>query len=373
MKIEIDATPLLLVSAGVKNYFYYWLKHLRRQAAKDEKILAFPFIGKFGDLTHERSVLPFWATYPRLAMLYGVNILGYPFAEWITSRADVFHTSNQVRNPPRKTLLTATVHDMTCWLMPELHTAANVRADKSYAERVLSRAAGLIAVSENTKQDLVRLAGISEENIEVIHPGIPEQFFHVPAEEVWRVREAYNLPHPYLLNIGTVEPRKNLDTLLDAYGQLSADIRQANDLVIAGPGGWSAEATLARLHAGEHDVRYLGYIPEADLPALTAGARAFVYPSLYEGFGFPVAQAIACGVPVVVSNVSSLPEVAGDGGLQVDPRSVSELGAALERIIENQELREILGAKGKQRAESFRWEQCARRSLLFFRNVAGRL
>ena len=370
MRIQIDATPLLLVSAGVKNYFYYWLRHLRRQAGGDE-ILAFPFLGDYGALTHERSVVSRWATYPRLALLYFVNTPGNPAIEWVAARADVFHASNQVRVPPRRTRLTATIHDLTCWLMPELHTEANVRADRNHAEKVLKPAAGLIAVSESTKRDAVRLLDLDPDRIHVIHPGVAEPYFRTSEEGVARVTAAYGLRRPYILFLGTVEPRKNLDTLLDACAALPAPVRREADLVVIGPPGWRAEATLRRLQSGEEGVRYLGYVPESVLPSLVAGARVFVYPSLYEGFGFPVAQAMAAGVPVVVSNVSSLPEVAGDGGLLVDPRSVSELRSAINRVLTNDALRAQLGRQARERARRYSWDECARRSLGFFRNVAG--
>jgi len=176
------------------------------------------------------------------------------------------------------------------------------------------------------------------------------------------------LSRPYLLFVGTIEPRKNVDLLLDAYQGLPASLRDEFDLVLAGPIGWASPATLARVRA----MRYLGYVPEPDLAPLTAAAAAFAYPSLYEGFGFPVAQAMAAGVPVVTSNVSSLPEIAGDAALLVDPRSLQELRDALVRLLESPSLRAGLAARGRERAERFRWERCAAESWAFFRKLAGR-
>lgn len=128
---------------------------------------------------------------------------------------------------------------------------------------------------------------------------------------------------------------------------------------------------MARLQAGIPGVRHLGYVPEKEMPGWTAGATALVYPSLYEGFGFPVAQAMACGVPVIVSNTSSLPEVAGAGGITVDPRSVTELRSAIELVLTSPSLRERLSANGRKRADMFRWERSARESLDFFQEVCG--
>ena len=163
-----------------------------------------------------------------------------------------------------------------------------------------------------------------------------------------------------------------IDGLLDAWLALPADVREAFDLVIAGPGGWKSEATLARLESKPRGVRYLGYVGEDELAALTAGAAAHAYPSLYEGFGFPLAQAMACGVPSVTSNVSSMPEVAAGSALLVDPRSAGELREALLKLLTSESLRKELGSIGRAYAEEhYRWDAVARESWAFFERVAG--
>ncbi len=371
MRIQIDATPLLLRSGGVKTYIYHWLRHLRRLAAP-EQIRAFPFLGDFGELDHQKSVAGPAGTFARLALLHFANLRRNPALDWILPGTDVFHASNQVRNPPRRPRLTATIYDMTCWLLPQTHTPANVAADRRFAGRVLQQAAGLIAVSHSTKNDAVRLLNLDPDRVQVIHPGIAEPYFTPEPSRTAAVTARYRLTRPYILNVGVIEPRKNVDTLLDAYAQLSPAVKGEVELVVAGPVGWRAQSTAARLRSGLEGVRYLGYVPEPDLPALMAGAAVVAYPSLYEGFGLPVAQALASGVPVVVSNVSSLPEVAGDAGLLVDPRSPAEIRAALERLLLDPALRRRLGRRAAERAQLFRWESCAEQSLAFFRRVCGR-
>ncbi len=362
MRILVDASPLLLRSAGVKNYTWHWLASLRA-AAPPGSIRAFPFLGsRWGALDHEHSTISAWGTWPRLAALYFLNTPGNPLIDELCRGADLFHASNQTRVPPRKIPLSATIHDMTCWLMPQLHTEANVRADLSYSRSVLRHASGLIAVSENTKQDAVRMLDIEPDRIEVIYSGVDERFFS--AQPLTRQR-------PYVLFLGTIEPRKNVNTLIDAWRSVSPELRQQYDLLIAGPAGWNSEDTLARLGSGADNIHYLGYVAESDIPSLTAGATAFAYVSLYEGFGFPVAQAMAAGVPVVTSNNSCLPEVAGEGAVYVDPRSPSEIASALERVLSDASLRARLSAAGRARAERYRWQECARRSLTFFERVAG--
>ena len=366
MRISIDATPLLLRSAGVKNYFYHWISHLRALAGSDS-IATFPFSSAIGGLDHERSVASLPSTVAGLAALQFLNRSRLP---WRT-RADVFHASHLLRNPPRGALLSTTIHDMTCWLTPELHTPANVKAVKWFGERVMRRADGMIAVSESTRQDAIRILRLAPEKIAVIHHGVPDSFFGVSAEAVSAARGKYGLARPYALFVGTIEPRKNLGALLDAWAGLSGSTLEEFELVVAGPAGWRDQATLDRLQSDSASVRYLGYVAEADLPGLTAGATVFVYPSLYEGFGFPVAQAMAAGVPVLTSNVSSLPEIAGGAALLVDPRSIEEIRSGLDGLLSSPTQREHLGRMGRIQAERFRWEACARKSLDFFRGLAG--
>ncbi len=357
MRILVDVTPLLMRSAGVKTYTYGWLQHLLEQAGNDE-ILTYPHVGKLTALDHERSMCGAVRTFSHLAQLSAGNRLP-ALLSWGMPGADVFHASPMFHNPPRKTKLTATIHDMTCRLLPELHTAANRKADERFTKNVLMKAERLIAVSENTKADAVRLAGLDPERIEVIYSGVPEVYFGAQA----RPSE-----QPYVLYLGAIEPRKNVDTLLDAWSGFR--FRGDFDLAIAGANGWAAEKTLTRLASRPAGVRYLGYVPEDELPGLMAGASAFVYPSLYEGFGFPVAQAMAAGVPVITSNTSCLPEVAGDGALFVDPRSVAEIRAAMEKLLASPALQQELRAAGVARARrEYRWEICARKSLEFFRRT----
>lgn len=359
MRITVDATSTLVRSAGVKNYTYHWIAHLRGQAASRDEIRAFPFLGDLGRLDHERSARPRWSTLSRLAVLHAVNRLGPAALDWAIAGSDVFHTSNQVHHAPKRARLTATVHDLTALMMPEVHTPGNIRADRNFAREVLQRADGLIAVSENTRQDAIRLLRISPDRITTIYSGVSKEYFH--ARPIRRER-------PFALYVGTIEPRKNLDTLLDAWGRLKPDLRKNFELIIAGPVGWAAGATLNRIRS---EATYLGYVPEADLPGLVAGAAVFVYPSLYEGFGFPVVQAMAAGTPVVTSNTSCLPEVAGDAAVLTDPRSPAEIASMLERVLESETLRAELSSRGKRRAQLYRWETCAERSLNFFRSITG--
>src|SRR5258706_9254644 len=176
MRVAIDATPLLLRSAGVKNYLYFWIHALQRSAGGN-RADAFPLMGSLGGLTHEASTISTTGTVPRLAFLYFSNLVSGLPLNWLARRSDIFHATNQIRTPVRGVKLTATLHDMTCWVMPEFHTPDNVRADMSFAERTLKRADGLIAVSENTRRDAIEMLGLAPEKITTIHSGLCPEFF----------------------------------------------------------------------------------------------------------------------------------------------------------------------------------------------------
>jgi alpha-1,3-rhamnosyl/mannosyltransferase len=286
-------------------------------------------------------------------------LLGGSVLDWALRGTDVFHASNLVRHAPARARLTATIHDLTSWIMPDVHTRATARADQVFAERILKKADGLIAVSENTRQDAIRILGIQPERIRTIYSGVPAEYFDARPKPAAK---------PYVLYVGTIEPRKNLAALLDAWKALRPDIREQFDLMIAGPEGWHSEDTMARIRK---EAKYAGYVAEAELPGLVAGASLFVYPSLYEGFGFPVVQAMAANVAVLLSRNSCLPEIAGDAAAYVDPRSISEMTAQLGRLLESKEERARLAQMGRVRAECYRWERCAKESLDFFRGIAA--
>ncbi len=363
MRVAIDAVPLLVRSAGVKNYLYHWLTHLRR-AAPAGTIRTVPPFGELGPLHHNGSMAGRWRTFTGLGALALGNYTPLPVLDWLAGSADIFHVSNLTRRPPRGPRLTATIFDMTCWLLPELHSAANLCADRAYSE-LLGRADGLIAISESARNDAVRVLRLDPQQIRVIYPGIADSFFDPPAAEIKRVRARYGLTRPFVLAVGTIEPRKNVPALVEAFASLPAALRDEFELVLAGPAGWAGKETTALLAR----VRYLGYVPEPDLPPLTAAAAVFAYPSLYEGFGFPVAQALAAGAAVLTSNVSSLPEVTGDAAVLIDPHSPAELASGLRRLLESSALRRELSARGREQARRFNWDRCAAESLAFFQQV----
>ncbi|MGC2656971.1 MAG: glycosyltransferase family 1 protein [Bryobacteraceae bacterium] len=369
LRIAVDATPLLIRSAGVKGYLWHWIQAMRKRAGSSA-ISAFPLMGDLPPLHHDHSIYSMAETIPRIAALHASNKIP-GLVDLLTFGANVFHSSNQIRRRPARCKLTSTIHDLTSWSHASQHTGATVRMDTEFAERILKRADALIAVSDNTRRDAVEYLAIDPAKIRRIYSGVSEAYFHVTPEQIEAARLAFGLTDPYVLYVGTIEPRKNLGRLLSAWSMLPGDLLAEMQLLIAGPYGWGAENTLAQLQSGIKGVRYLGYVAEDHLPGLTAGALVAAYPSLYEGFGFPVAQAMAAGVPVLTSNTSCLPEVAGEGAIYVDPLSTSEIADALRLLLTSPALRDRLVSAGRIRAATYTWDRCALESLQFFEELSG--
>jgi glycosyltransferase involved in cell wall biosynthesis len=237
-----------------------------------------------------------------------------------------------------------------------------------YLERVVprsvARADRVLADSKATRDDLVAHFGAPPEKVQVLYSGVDARFCPEKERgEQERLRDKYGIEFPYVLSLGTLQPRKNYVRLIKAFANLPlANLR----LYIAGGRGWLYEDIFAEAQKHGDRVHVLGFVDDADLPALYRGAALFAFPSLYEGFGIPPLEAMACGVPVVCSNASSLPEVAGDVALMVDPFDIDALTQAMARVLEDADLRREMIAKGLAQAERFTWEKAARQLLSSF-------
>ena len=254
-----------------------------------------------------------------------------------------------------------TVHDLGYHLFPGAHPPRQ-RWYLEWSTRFSARAATrVIADSRATARDLQKFYRIHENKITVIYPGRDETLR--PADPA-PIRAKYQLPENYLLHVGTIQPRKNLARLIDAVSLLPASVA----LVLAGKPGWLASPIVRQ--AREANVRVLEYVPHEDLAGLYSGAAAFVFPSLYEGFGFPVLEAMACGVPVICSNTSSLPEVVGEAALLVDPQDTAALAQDITRVLTEPDTRAALIQKGFAQIQKFTWAKAARETLKVLEGAA---
>jgi glycosyltransferase involved in cell wall biosynthesis len=284
-------------------------------------------------------------------------------------RPMLYHATEHLL-PYLRTPTVLTVHDLIFERYPEHHTRRNVWFLK-VGMRLFSRAAtAIIAVSQHTRRDLIDLYAVAPDKVHVIYEGIDPAFRPASAAEVARVRAHYALDQPYLLMVGTLEPRKNHATALRVVAALKAE-GLPHRLVIVGGRGWLFEPIqrLVRELGLTEDVCFTGYAPADDLPPLYTGAACVLLPSLYEGFGFPVLEAMACAAPVVCSNVSSLPEVAGDAALLAPALDVETLAAAVRLVVTQPALAAQLRQRGLRQAARFRWESCAAESAALYRTV----
>jgi glycosyltransferase involved in cell wall biosynthesis len=265
---------------------------------------------------------------------------------------------------PRRTVVT--VHDLGYLYYPQAHTRMSrlyLHLSTLFSARTARR---VIAISEATKRDLVKRYRIDPRKIRVVYHGRDPAY--APVRDEGKIAETlarYGIKRPYCLHVGTLQPRKNLGVLVEAWARLLVDVHEPPQLLLAGKCGWLYDDLLSSVQSrGLGDlIRFADYVEQDDLPALYSGALAFVFPSLYEGFGLPPLEAMSCGTPVLSSNASSLPEVVGDAGLLLDPHDASAWGDAVKRVMEDDGLRESLSRKGIERAAGFTWERCARETL----------
>jgi glycosyltransferase involved in cell wall biosynthesis len=266
----------------------------------------------------------------------------------------------------------ATVHDLTTVLFPEMHRAKVRWSILPFLRPSLERAARLVTISQASADDIAFQFPQCAEKIRVVYPGVDPEFRPGLPAEIAATRRELGAPAGYLFYAGTLEPRKNVGVLLDAWEALAAADRETPPLVLAGPYGWGSRHLLRRLAAlAPRGVRVLGHVERARLVRLFQAASVFVYPSLYEGFGLPAAEALACGLPAVVSNAASLPEVVGDAGIQVDPRDAGALAAALQALLADPAGAADLGRRALAHAARFRWQRAAEEMEEVFSEALG--
>jgi glycosyltransferase involved in cell wall biosynthesis len=264
-----------------------------------------------------------------------------------------------------------TVHDLSFCHHPEWFTRSRAAYYRYAVPASARRARRIIADSEATRWDVATLAGVSADRIDVIPLGVSDHFQPAGEEARAAVRARYNLPERFFLFVGTLEPRKNLPRLVTAWSRIADQIPE--DLVLAGRWGWRREELMAaRMQSPHRDrIHLTDFIAFEDLPAVISCARSFVWPSLFEGFGLPPLEAMACGTPVLTSNTSSLPEVVGEDALTVDPLSPAEIEQGLKRLSEDDALCVALSERGKKRAATFTWARTAEETMKTYHRALG--
>ncbi|HVU11289.1 MAG TPA: glycosyltransferase family 1 protein [Phototrophicaceae bacterium] len=355
--IAIDYTPAYEQGGGIGRYVRELVAALARQPAEHEYRL---FVSGAKTLPTAPGTNFVWKstrlTPKTLARLWQRAQIPLP-AEFFTGAVDLYHATDFVLPPTRARSL-LTVHDLSFVRVPEAASPALKAYLDAVVPRSVRRADHVLADSQATKDDLIALYNTPAEKITVLLSGVDARFHRVDDPNV---RAKYKIPaRPYIFSVGTVQPRKNYSRLIQALAVLRSRGHDL-DLVIAGGRGWLEDPIYASIRDAQMNdyVHFIGFADDADLPALYSAAQVTAIPSLYEGFGIPVLESMACGTPVVTSNVSSLPEVAGDAALTITPTDLDALIDALERLITDETLRSVLITKGLTRAREFTWDRSA--------------
>jgi glycosyltransferase involved in cell wall biosynthesis len=367
LKIGYDVTPLVGMCTGVGNYTRQLLTHMLALDGEHHFLLLANRPEATRDFPSHARVRSLIQPFPS-RMLWMQGVLPKLLRD---ARPNICHYPNSIGPLLSPCRYVVTIHDMTLSIMPQYHRWRSRLLYRPLIPLVARRAERIITVSEHARADIIRLLRVPSDRVVVIPEAAAPIFHSAPPEEQARVRERYQLNGPYLLYVGTLEPRKNLVRLIHAWHQLWRRGAIPHQLVLVGGRGWQDAAiyrTIKLLDCGDA-LRLVGYVPTADLPALYSAADAFAFPSLAEGFGLPVIEAMACGTPVLVSTAQALQELAGDAALAVDPHDQQAMAAALERLLTDPALRDDLRARGAQRAAAYSWAAAARRTLAVYQDV----
>jgi glycosyltransferase involved in cell wall biosynthesis len=369
MRIVFDGTTLRPRRTGVGYYTEHLLHHLAEEAPEEELIVV--------------SNRPIDTTRPLPAR---VRVAGFrwraPRIVWLQTLAphtlhqlqpDVAHFTNGMLPLLSSTPSVVTIHDMSLSLFPHFHPPRRVLLNRPLVDHAARRADAVITVSDSSKRDILRRYNLSPDRVHVIHEAAAPSFRPVLNQRVLeRVRRQYGLGERIILSVGTIEPRKNLPQLIDAFARRRRTGDLSHQLVCVGPYGWRSRGIAARIERLRvaDAITFTGYVPFDDLPALYSLAEIFVFPSVYEGFGLPVVEAMACGAPVITGPTAALAEIAGGAIEHIDRLDAESLGDAMVALARNRARREHLARLGIERARAFSWNRAARETLEVYRQTA---
>ncbi len=379
MKIGIDVSPAINEQAGVGRYSYNLVKNLLNIDHTNQYYFFNCFVRdpdgikkkKLAFLDKPNSKVKNYYLPGKIKELMWKNPFISPI-NLLLGKVDIFHGLNFLSIPSCVKSTVVTVYDLAFMKFPEQVTKGYTEYFTKASKKAVLKSDIIISISQSTKNDLIELLQVPKEKIKVVYLGVEDYFFiNKTSEEQEKIAKKYNLPQEYILYVGTLEPRKNLVGLIKAFSLLDKNIQDKYRLVIAGKKGWLYDQIFQKVKDFnlEDKVIFTGFILDSDLPSIYQGAKIFVLPSFYEGFGLPILEAMASGTPVISSNISSTPEIVGNGGILINPYSPKEITQAIKKIISDQELYERLKNKGKIQAKKFSWGKCAQETLGAYEEV----
>ena len=371
MRIAFDGTTLTPGRTGVGYYTEHLLQHLAREVEHtgDEIVVV-----SNAPVDTQRPLPDHVRVHDRHRFPVRIGWMQMCAARALDAvRPDVAHFTNGMIPIGSPVATIVTIHDMSLRLYPQCHPLRRLLLNRPLMHVAIQRATSIVTVSESARRDLLRLHGVAGDRVSVVHEAASPAFHPIDDRaELDRVRALYKLPPRFVLYVGTIEPRKNLTRLVDAFAEARAR-GVAHHLVCVGPYGWSSRDLSGRIERlGLNGVvHFTGYARFEDLPAIYNLGDFFVFPSLYEGFGLPVVEAMASGIPVITSNTSSLGEIAADAAETIDPTSTDALTDAIVRLAADPDRRRHLSERGLQRARTFSWTQTAKEMLAVYHRAAG--
>jgi glycosyltransferase involved in cell wall biosynthesis len=384
MKIGIDIRVLMDEKySGVSEYSANLLKKILEKAPSDWQFVLFYNcrlnIKKRMDVWKRDNVEIVSTRYSNKLFNYFMQkIFSYPKVDKLIGGVDVFWSPHFNFTSFKDAKRVLTIHDLSFLRYPKyFNFRQNLWHKLLNVKKIIRQSDKVVAISENTKNDIEELVKIDEDKIEVVYSGNNLKRKEISEEEIRKFREKYFKSSSYntfnyILYLGTIEPRKNISNLIKAYN-IYRDRNRDSDLklVLAGRKGWKTKNIFKEYNSSKfkNDIIFLDYVETEDKDVLYSQAKIFVYPSFYEGFGFPPLEAMTYSIPTIVSNVSSLPEVVNDGAITVNPYKPKEIADALEELINNKELYNYLSKKGRERSEDFSWEKTADKYLQIFKNL----
>ena len=294
-----------------------------------------------------------------------------PFNSLFNSNVDIHHAHNYFLPYKLKSPSIVTIYDMVYKLYPETMDYKNLELLKKIMPRSITESTKILTISENSKKEIVEILNVNPNKISIAYPGYDKNEFKVITDNsITQSLKKLNLNKPFIFYLGTLEPRKNLERVIKAYASIGNYVK-THDLVLAGSIGWKSESLfkLIEHYKLQDNIKILGYISQTEKVALYNKATCFIFPSIYEGFGMPVLEAMACGCPVITSNTSSLPEVVGKAGLMVDPYNIDEISSSISRLINDSSLQQSFRILGLEQANKFKWKNTANSVIDLYKSI----